>query len=581
MFEDFLDALDDDEFEEQPADLETFLYDKNFLGLPRLSAIQEDVVTRGSQIYKKETLIKLFGQAKGEETWGKTTKDVHLLLGKGSGKDFKSQIICLYAVHKLLCLKDPAAYFGKPDGDSIDIVNMALNANQAKRVFFDGLVTRLKRTPWFAGKYHARQNDVAFDKNINIYSLHSSYEGAEGLNIIIAVLDEIDGFEVEGYSDAMYKALSGTVSSRFSETGKVICLSFPRRKDGFMMRKYNDAVVEKEVQEFTHTFKLNDSLEDGVEGNEFTVTWKEEFITAYKYDNFFALKAPTFRVNPTKHIEDYKMDFYSDLVDTLMRVCANPPENDENGFFKNHAKLEAIFSESNGWDAEVEEVVAKKVEETNYYIHIDLSKYHDRTVVALGHVTHWQQIHLGTLETEPAPFVKIDLFRVWEPSKSNPVDHGEVMAFIIDLCRKFKVELVTFDQWGSANMIEYLNGVGIATEKQSLARAEYQEFALVVGEQRLSGPHDERLLKELRELVVMPNGKVDHPNKGYNDISEAVCGVINNCVHNETEDTSVEVVTLSSLKSQGLQASETRDTLMTPKVMPDNLANWLENMKGI
>lgn len=584
MLSDFLDIFDESLFEEKPVDLDTFLYDKEFMGMPPLSAIQEEIVARGSQVYKRNALVELFGTQEAEEIWRKTTRDLLLMLGKGSGKDMCSQLICAYAVHKLLCLKDPATYFGKPSGDAIDIVNMAINAQQAKRVFFDGLVNRIKRSPWFQGRYVARMNDIAFDKNITVYSLHSSYEAAEGLNIIIAVLDEIDGFEVEGQADAIYKALSGTVSSRFSDVGKVIRLSFPRKKDGHMMTSYDDAVPmdQREVREFSYTFKLNEELPDGIEENEFTVTWEEEQILGYKYDNFFAIKAPTFRVNPIKSIEDYKMDFYSDEVDTLMRVCANPPDSDENAFFKNHDKLRRAFCRTNGWDEKTQEVRTTPKEDTFYYIHIDLSKVHDRTVVAMGHVDRWQQINVGSIITDPAPFIDIDLFRVWEPTKNNPVDHGEVMQFIIALCKKFRVELVTFDQWGSVNMIEYLTSVGIRAERKPLGRPEYQEFAVVVGEERIQGPEDERFMDELVHLVIIPtSGKVDHPNKNHNDISEAVCGVIRNCVENEVADNFVQIATLDTLR-RNLRDQEASATVeREPQAMPVDIADWIQGIKGI
>ena len=576
-FTDFLDALDDSVFEEEPADLETFLYDKRFMGMPKLSPIQEEIVDRGSQVYKRDALAKLFGKEEAEEIWRKTTRDLLLVLGKGSGKDMCSQLICAYAVHKLLCLKDPAGYFNKPAGDAIDIVNMAINAQQAKRVFFDGLVTRIKRAPWFQGKYSARMNDIAFDKNITIYSLHSSYEAAEGLNIMIAVLDEIDGFEVEGQADAIYKALSGTVSSRFSDMGKVIRLSFPRKRDGHVMTAYNDAVLGSDVEEFSHTFKLNEELEDGAEGNEFTVHWSEETNLRYKYDNFYAIKAPTFRVNPTKHISDYKMDFYSDEVDTLMRVCAMPPDSDNNAFFKNHEKLRRIFSKENGYKGDIN---IKPEADTTYYIHIDLSKVHDRTVVAMGHVKEWVQVDMGGISTDPKPHIIIDLFRMWEPTKDNTVNHTEVMEFVLDLCRKFKVDLVTFDQWGSANLIEYLTSVGIRAEKQSLGREEYQEFGLVVGDERLEGPADDRLMDELTHLVILPNGKVDHPKKNYNDTAEAVCGVIRNCVENESQDSQVRVVTLETLAKDRLREREVNARL-EQQPMPQDIANWLKGIQAI
>ena len=589
-FSDFLEALSDDEFEEVPVDLQTFLYSKDYFGLPKLSAIQEEIVERGSQIYKKETLAKLHGHEKAN--WimdNRTTMFLLLMLGKGSGKDFISRIICVYSVYKLLCLRDPAAYYGKPSGDQIDIVNMAINARQALNVFFNALVKDFKKIPWFEGKFKDRMNDITFQygsKNVVMHSLHSSYEAAEGLNILIAVLDEIDGFEVEGQSDAIYDALSGTVTSRFPDFGKVICLSFPRKKDGFMMRTYQDAVLRKESHPFEHTYLLNEDLPPGTPNNEFTVHWLEDEILGYKYTNFFALKAPTFRVNPTRKIEDYKMAFYKDYQkntqDTLMRVCANLPDADEQAFFKNHEKLERLFSARNGWENGELRIAPDFGNE--YYIHVDLSKVSDRCVVAMGHVDHWEQVSMGATYSTPQPYISVDLFRVWEPTRTDPVDHGQVRDFIIMLSKKFNVMKVTFDQWGSFDMIEYLNNVGITAEKNSLSREEYQEFAVVVGEERLIAPSDERLLRELKNLIII-NGKVDHP-KGkdqYNDISEACCGVINNCVENARESRDMEIVTLSTLNKGGLQPNVRHATVenRAKREMPDDIRQILDGLGAI
>ena len=548
--------------------------------MPPLSPIQEDIVDRGSQIYKKDALVELYGVREAEKIWSKTTRDVFLVIGKGGGKDLVSQLTCLYIIHKLLCLKDPAGYYGKPSGDSIDIVNMAINAKQAKRVFFDGLVTRLKRTPWFDGRYTVRMDDVAFDENINLYSLHSSYEAAEGLNIIAYVGDEADGFEVEGQADAIYKALSGTVSSRFADVGKVICLSFPRKKDGFMMRKYNDAVLDKEVEQFSHTFKLNEDLEDGAEGNEFTVEWEEETVLGYKYSNFFALKAPTFRVNPIKSIEDYKMDFYSDKTDTLMRVCANPPDQSDETFFHNYEKVLDTFSVPNGWLDE--EVKVSPQDDAEYYIHVDLSKVSDRTVVAMGHISDWLEPNaISRIHSDAQPFITIDLFRVWEPTKDNPVNDAEVMDFIMLLAKKFNVRLVTFDQWHSFDNIQYLESVGIDSKKNSLKREDYLEFRTALSEGRLVGPYDDRLHKELKNLIIDKRGKIDHPQgKGHhNDISEAVCGVIVNCIENTERERELSLVTLDSVRKE-IEQEQQRVVIEKPE-MPAYLSDFMQGWSEI
>jgi len=159
-FSDFLSALDKDEFEETPADLHEFVTSTKYLGLPPLSENQYIMLKAMTQIYKKETLVRWLGQDEGEKRWKQTCNEVIFQLGKGSGKDYTSTIAAAYIAHLLLCLKDPAVYYGKPPGDSIDILNVAINAVQANNVFFKGFRARLDKSPWFVGKYNAKAGSV-------------------------------------------------------------------------------------------------------------------------------------------------------------------------------------------------------------------------------------------------------------------------------------------------------------------------------------------------------------------------------------------------------------------------------------
>ena len=192
MFNDFLEALEDNHFEEKPVDVVTFVESSEYLGQPPLSKIQYEIVEAMSQIYRKPELQILMGTEAGARHYDKYTKnEIILQLGKGSGKDHTSTVACAYVVYKLLCLKDPARYFGKPPGDAIDIINVAINAEQAKNVFFKGFRNKIEKSPWFAGKYDPKVNSITFNKSITVYSGHSERESHEGLNLFMAVLDEI------------------------------------------------------------------------------------------------------------------------------------------------------------------------------------------------------------------------------------------------------------------------------------------------------------------------------------------------------------------------------------------------------
>ena len=59
MFNDFLDVLRDEQFEEVPVDVKTFVESPDYLGQPPLSAIQYDIVEAMSQVSVSYTHLTL------------------------------------------------------------------------------------------------------------------------------------------------------------------------------------------------------------------------------------------------------------------------------------------------------------------------------------------------------------------------------------------------------------------------------------------------------------------------------------------------------------------------------------------
>ncbi len=66
MFDDFLEALKSDSFDEKPVDVKTFVEGEDYLGQPPLSQIQYDIVEALSQIYRLEDLVGLMGDVEDE-----------------------------------------------------------------------------------------------------------------------------------------------------------------------------------------------------------------------------------------------------------------------------------------------------------------------------------------------------------------------------------------------------------------------------------------------------------------------------------------------------------------------------------
>jgi len=595
-FDVFLDALEGDEFDEKPASLEEFVTSKNYLGLPPLSDYQYQMIRASTQIYKQETLHKLYGEVEGEKIWKQTCSEVILQLGKGSGKDYTSTIACAYMVHLLLCLADPARYYGKPPGDAIDIINIAINAIQANRVFFKGFNQRIEKSPWFQGKYIAKANMVEFDKSVTVHSGHSEREAWEGYNVLVVILDEISGFELESTSghdqaktaSAIYKMYRASVNSRFPDFGKVILLSFPRFKNDYIQQKYNEAVAEKETVIRHHKFKVDPDLPDGTEGNEFEMEWEEDHIISYKVPRMYALKRPTWEINPTRTIDDFTIDFYTDPTDALSRFACMPPDATD-AFFKNRAVIEKAFSnpklnvDSYGrFDDEF-----KPKEDVKYFMHVDLAQKHDHCAVALAHVDGWVTMKIGDQYKQAAPRVIVDAVRFWTPTASKSVDFTEVKDYITSVRdRGFNLKMVTFDRWNSHDMMQQLGVHGIKTEILSVAKKHYEDMSLCLTEERLHGPKIQILIDELLQLRIMKD-KVDHPRKGSKDLSDAVCGAVYNSISltPPDQDKEVEIYTYSGVFAGELAQlkaesdARLKNTIRIPdrKVMPQDIRDFFDD----
>ena len=591
MFNDFLEVLKDNNFEEIPVDVKTFVEGEAYLAQPPLSDVQYDIVEAMSQIYKIEDLIELMGEEAGTRHYKKYTKnEVILQLGKGSGKDFTSTVACSYIVYKLLCLKDPARYFGKPSGDAIDIINVAINAQQAKNVFFKGFKTKIEKSPWFAGKFYAKAESIEFDKSITVYSGHSERESHEGLNLILAVLDEISGFATEigtgndqgKTADNIYKAFRASVDSRFPDLGKVALLSFPRFPGDFISQRYDAVIAEKEVITKTHKFIMNPDLPDTAEGNSLDISWDEDTIVSYKYPGVFALKRPTWVVNPTRKIDDFKLAFYTDMGDAMQRFACVPTFASD-AFFKQRDKVRAAMSLRNPLDQfrRFDETFKPDPEKT-YFVHADLAQKHDKCAVAIAHVDKWVNIQVIKDYEQVAPVVVVDAVAYWEPRIEGPVNLSDVKQWIQNLRRQgFNIGLVSFDRWQSFDIQNELKAVGMRTETVSVAKKHYEDMAMLIYEERLAMPAIDLLFEELTELKIMRGNRVDHPRKSSKDLADAVCGAIFNAISHTPRDQNLEVEVHTFRDRPKQQVDNPTDNVIRYKPKQEDIENYLNQFNTL
>ena len=566
--DDFSRLLNQDELIEEPVPLDVFVQDKRYLNLPYLSEIQTEIVKQSTQIYKENTLQKLMGDEAGTKYYNEYTQnEVICQLGKGSGKDHCSRIAMARTVYLLHCLRDPLGYYGKAHGVYVDLLNLAVNAQQAQRVFFEPLKNLLLSSPWFNDQgFEPRVSEIFFSSRpVRCFSGHSESEGWEGYEVLTVVLDEIAAFKTDselkgeirnkGSASAIYNMSKLSVMSRFPEVGKVILLSFPRYKGDFIQQRYEGAIEKNEPK-----------------------TW--------------CIKASTWDVNPTIQRHQLESEYIRNPIEAAARFECEPPTM-EDAYFRDPELVRKAFMYHdnpidddgsfrkwfNGEDSKVR------------YIHVDLGLKRDRAALSMVHGAGFTEIKTS-MGTELLPIINVDLVYYWEAIPGKEINFASVRQMILDLNRKFELASVTFDQWQSVDMIQTLRSLGVPADLHSVKKTDYDTLMTSIYDNRLRGYWSELLVEdELLKLRLINNTKLDHPTKGTKDLADSLAGAVFACAKNITLDAEIEIEIVNtgpSIEDKYEYDRDPTEVLMMDenslqweeinsqtRIMPDELKDWL------
>ena len=521
-FEDFDRLLKQDELVEEPVSIEVFVKDKKYLGLPELSEIQTEIVRHSTQIFRKPTLIKLMGEEKGTEYYNNyTDNEVICMLGKGSGKDHCSRISIAYSSYLLHCLRDPLGYYGKAHGVYIDLLNLAVNAQQAQRVFFEPLKNLLLSSPYFNSVgFEPRVSEIFFfSRPVRLFSGHSESEGWEGYEVLTIVLDEIAAFKTDselkgdtrakGSASEIYNMSKLSVMSRFPEVGKVILLSFPRYKGDFIQQRYYNSREKKEPK-----------------------TW--------------TIKAATWEVNPTIKREQLESEYIRNPIEAKARFECEPPSM-EDAYFRDENLVRKAFNYAdNPLDEEGRfHPWFNNSDSHRRFIHVDLGLKRDRSALCMTHCSGITEIKTS-MGVEKLPVINVDLIYSWQAEPGEEINFASVRQMIIDLCRRFDVGLVTFDRWQSVEMIQSLRALGVNADFHSVKKTDYDTLMTAIYDTRLRGYWDNHLVEdELLKLRLFSNNRIDHPNSGSKDMADALAGSVFAAASNIMVDNEIDLEILN------------------------------------
>jgi hypothetical protein len=297
----------------------------------------------------------------------------------------------------------------------------------------------------------------------------------------------------------------------------------------------------------------------------------------------FALKRPTWVVNPTRKIDDFKLAFFTDMGDAMQRFACVPTYMSD-AFFKQRDKVRAAMTVRNPLDQfrRFEPSFVPDPEKV-YFVHADLAQKHDKCAVAIAHVEKWVNVQVVKDYQQIAPIVVVDAVAYWEPRIEGPVDLSEVKQWIQNLRRVgFNIGLVSFDRWQSFDIQNELKQIGMRTDTVSVAKKHYEDMAMLVYEDRVAMPAIDLLFEELTELKITKNGKnVDHPRKLSKDLADAVCGAIFGAISHTPRDLNLEVEVHTFKDRPKTELDKQKDSVIQYKPMPKEVKDYLDRFNLI
>jgi hypothetical protein len=472
---------------------------------------------------------------------GTIFRELVLVWGRRSGKDFLVSLIALYEAMRLLEIPggDPYSYYGQAPGADISILTIAASNSQAQ-IAFREIRAKLVYSKYFSDKYKSEgllTNQISLltpkDKEDNKYFAergmplkmgsvkievgHSNPDTLVGRSCFVLILDEVASYRIGGASagsgEKIYALLQPSLSSYVHQVpifdeetgepiideetgeqacerhyeGKMISISSPRAKEGKLWELWS---TSSEISTrlacriptwVVHRGHTRDSLR-----TEFSSMSEEEFM----------------------------MEFGADFSGTAGESMFPPDVIRE--LFKNNFKFTDIGSPGK-----------------TYFAHLDPATNSHNYALVVCH----KEIFLNP-ETKKADFnIIVDLIKYWSPTPDRMIEISEVDDYVCTLKRRFHLGLVTYDQWNSTASIQKLRKKGIPAIMTRFNRrhkmAIYSELEELIKVGKLKCPFHQVLSNEMTHLQrrydalgfkVYP--KKDGDVTKTDDITDALAGAV-------------------------------------------------------
>lgn len=518
---------------------------KRFVG-PEYLGIAEDIYP----------MILEQGEQMVDAYWKNGISEIILYWGIGSGKSLLASIITLYYLHILLCYENPHKALGIMGDKPIAVINMAPSQAIAKNVVFTGISNFINNSEWFSQfDIDTLGTQINFYKeprwsrkldtqkpNIALYCGNSKESTPIGLNVYAWLVDEFAFFmdsEEKNNAKDVRDMLKNRQASRFGlNAGAEITISSARYENDTMDSLYKEkkALHMKEVFCTKYsTWEIKDKSKMSGETFEFVAKRDEEGnpLETWTVPIDFRRSAIA---NPEKFMRDFAC---------VPSLALEPFDRDAQVIVRNVNKKRENPLNPDGTFKDSFKATHNKP----CYFHIDLAKNKDSCGIAVGHRDGMEEIVNEEGQTEKIPRVVADLIMRITAPKGGEIMFSEVRQVLYSMReRGFNIKGGTFDGWQSIDSVQILNKKGIKAETFSVDRTTeaYDTLKALLHQDMIdyyvypvrleNGDTVNILEKEYMSLELIKGKKVDHPEDGSKDVTDAFAGMVRNVVKNETKE---------------------------------------------
>ena len=473
----------------------------------------------------------------------------------GLGKSTIAVVGLCYILYKLLCLKDPAGYYGLQK-TRIAIAFFNVNMDQAYGVGYAKMQSYLKASPWFLehGSLYGRTNPTYYPgKDIDIL-VGSKMDHFIGRDVFAALLDELNfapGQDATFEKSAilkLYNTIRRRTESRFMKMGKIpgmlFLVSSKDDEHDFLEQYINKNKGKRHmylVDEPIWVVKANMGLYSGetfnlAVGNRYNksrILETEEEVLEVEKAGQRVIQVPV------EHREAFELDMTTALADIagIAILSSSKFMNMDKvlkcykSYLKNPFKMDEIVlpfdDDTQIKDFLIESQLPKLNRNKPHHIHWDTSKNGDRTGLSMMTAANEKQVRRlvkGQVGTVTDVMPKIVFAIAIKNAPGEEIPFFKIRNFIYYLRQiGFNLATITCDSFQSVDTLQQFKVQGFDAYKLSVdtSRDPYESLKNAVNEERLIMPKIPILEDEFADIE--DHGKkLDHSESGHKDVLDTI-----------------------------------------------------------